>query len=274
MFKNPRAVIVRKKKWENYVLLTLKSPRVAGRSRPGQFLMIRVSDRPCPLLRRPLSIHGRSSEVVEVFFTPVGVGTSLLAEKRPQETLDILGPLGRGFAVPRSLKRKIVWVVGGGRGIAPLYFLAQELLTKGAEIEIFYGAKTRADLPLLGRFAKLGARIYASTDDGSFGFRGLVSSMFEKELARRLSLPGPSRTKPTRIYACGPDAMLKKIAELARRQKIPAQVSLESFMGCGIGACWSCVRKIGRGTGAEWVKVCEDGPVFPASEVIWEEDER
>jgi dihydroorotate dehydrogenase electron transfer subunit len=274
MLRDAQALIVGKKSWESFVLLTLRSPRLAARARPGQFLMIRVSERPYPLLRRPLSIHGRGPEVVEVFFTPAGVGTSILAEKKRGETLDVLGPLGRGFVIPRSLKRKAAWLVGGGRGIAPLYFLAQELHSRGIATEVFYGAKTQADLPLLGKFVKFASKIFASTDDGSFGYRGLVSSVVEKELARQPARGGPALAKPDLIYACGPDAMMRRIAELAGRRRIAAQLSLESFMGCGIGACWGCVRKIRLGGASEWVKICEEGPVFPSSAVVWEEDER
>jgi dihydroorotate dehydrogenase electron transfer subunit len=264
MLNDPAALIVRKKNWNGYVLLKLKSPRIARRSKPGQFLMVRVSNQPYPLLRRPLSIHARDRDFIELFFARAGLGTGILADKKRGEKLDLLGPLGKGFALPKPLKGKTFCLVGGGRGIAPLYFLARELEAKGGRARIFYGGRTEADLPLLNRLAGRKTEIFVSTDDGSIGFHGFVSAMFEKELARS--------ARPDLIYACGPDLMMKKVSEIAGELGIPAQLSLESIMGCGIGACWGCVHKIRRPEGTEWVKICEDGPVFPAGEVVWDKD--
>jgi dihydroorotate dehydrogenase electron transfer subunit len=294
MLKDPQALIVRKKKWGDYVLLALRSPRIAAEAKPGQFLMIRVSDLTSPLLRRPFSIHAREKGTVEIFFARAGVGTEILAEKSPGETLDILGPLGNGFrtgtkgGTPSAgrktkgrkpggeFKGRTVYLVGGGRGIAPLYFLALELRRGGARPKVFYGGKTEADLPLLEKWASCKLDLFVSTDDGSLGYCGMVSSMLERELERifRRGSMSPGRatvSRPAQIFACGPDPMMEKIAALAAAYRIPAQFSLESIMGCGIGACWGCVKKIRRGAGAEWVKVCEDGPVFAGPEIIWQD---
>jgi dihydroorotate dehydrogenase electron transfer subunit len=264
MLNDPAALIIRKKAWDRYVLLELRSSRIARRAKPGQFLMVRVSGQPYPLLRRPLSIHARDGDIVGIFFARAGLGTGILADKKTGETLDILGPLGKGFLIPGAPKGKKFCLVGGGRGIAPLYFLAQELRAKGGHPRIFYGGMTEADLPLLRAFAAQKMEVFISTDDGSAGFAGMVTAMFEKELARSV--------KPALVYACGPDPMMKRIAEIAAERQIPAQLSLESIMGCGIGACWGCVRKIRKGSAAEWIKICEEGPVFPASEVVWDEE--
>jgi dihydroorotate dehydrogenase electron transfer subunit len=261
--KDAAATIIRKKIWNDFVLLSLRSPRVARAARPGQFLMVRVSDQPYPLLRRPLSIHARAGDWVGIFFSRSGVGTAILADKKPGETLDIIGPLGRGFSIPRSLKGKTAALVGGGRGIAPLYFLAEELRARGIRPRIFYGGKTEGDIPLLETLSRRKIEVFVSTDDGSVGYPGFVSAMLEKELNR--SAP------PALIYACGPDPMMKRVAEAAAGRSIPAQLSLEAVMGCGIGACWGCVRKIRRGATSEWVKICEEGPVFDAPEILWEE---
>lgn len=264
MLTDPAALIIRKKAWDGYVLLGLRSPRIARRAKPGQFLMVRVSGQPYPLLRRPLSIHSRDEGSIEIFFARAGLGTEILADKKPGEALDILGPLGKWFLIPRAAKGKRFCLVGGGRGIAPLYFLAQELRAKGGHPRVFYGGKTEADLPLLRSFAAQKMEVFISTDDCSAGFPGLVTAMLEKELAR--SVP------PALIYACGPDPMMKRIGEIAAERQIPAQLSLESIMGCGIGACWGCVRKIRKGPAFEWIKICEEGPVFSASEVVWDEE--
>lgn len=264
MLNDPATLITRKKTWPGYVLLRLKSPELARRSKPGQFLMVKVSDLPYPLLRRPLSIHARDGDGVELFFARVGLGTGILADKKTGERLDILGPLGKGFTIPKAAKGKMFGLVGGGRGIAPLYFLARELQERGGHPRIFYGGRSEADLPLLRKFAAPKMEVFISTDDGSAGFPGVVTAMLEKELARS--------SRPALLYACGPDRMMKRVGEIAAELKVPAELSLESVMGCGIGACWGCVHKIRKGAAAEWVKICEEGPVFPASEVVWAED--
>lgn len=264
MLIDPAAPIIAKRSWDSYFLLSLRSPRIARQAKPGQFLMIRVSDQPYPLLRRPLSIHSRDKDRVEVFFSRLGLGTAILAEKKTGETLDVIGPLGKGFAIPPRAKGKTFCLVGGGRGIAPLYFLAREMQARGGHPRVFYGAKTDAHLPLLGKLVAAKMEVFISTDDGSLGFPGSASAMFEREL--------PRSARPTAVFACGPDPMLKEVARIAAEGGIPAQVSLESIMGCGVGACWGCVRKIKRPGGAEWVKICEDGPVFPTDKVAWEED--
>ncbi|MGB7296160.1 MAG: dihydroorotate dehydrogenase electron transfer subunit [Candidatus Aminicenantales bacterium] len=263
MLNDPAARVIRKKTWNDYTLLELRSPRIARRSKPGQFLMVRVSNQPYPLLRRPLSIHARDEDGIEIFFARTGLGTEILADKKRGDALDIIGPLGKGFIIPKAAKGKTFCLVGGGRGIAPLYFLARELRAKGGRPRIFYGGKTEADLPLLGKLAAMKTEVFISTDDGSLGFRGFASAMFEKELARS--------DRPDGIYACGPEPMLRKIGEIAAELKIPVQISLESIMGCGIGACWGCVKEIRTPGGSEWIKICEEGPVFPVDKVVWGE---
>lgn len=335
MDKDPNALILAKKSWGNYCLLRLKSPSIAGQAQPGQFLMVRVSSQPYPLLRRPFSIHAsrKDEDALEIFFARQGIGTAMMAEKKVGQTLDLIGPLGKGFlkepgdadsdpkaitgkagsnlvaaesrkeALKESLVGEQVFLVGGGRGIAPLYFLAVELRRLGAVPIVFYGGKTKHDLPLAKKFKATKFDLLTSTDDGSVGFPGLVSALVEAELSRLAQLPllepprpeagggsvearnrstgltrrGQKRTGfPAYIFACGPDPMMAKIASLAASYGIPARFSLESIMGCGIGACWGCVRKVKRHGVVQWVKVCADGPVFDGSEIVWdlESDQR
>lgn len=261
MLKDARARIIRRESWGNYHLLGIRTPEVAQEAQPGQFVMVKVSDRSYPLLRRPFSIHAREGEAIEIFFARIGVGTAILAEKQEGERLDILGPLGKGFAIENKLKEKTVFLAGGGRGIAPLYFLAQEMRGKKVNTKVFYGGRTAADLPILEKFHSEAFDVFVSTDDGSLGFKGLASELLKKEI---------ERSRPAHICACGPEPMMKTIAALANARHIPAQFSLESIMGCGIGACWGCVTRIKRGAKAEWVKICEEGPVFSGSEIVWE----
>ena len=224
--------------------------------------MVRVSNNTRPLLRRPFSIFSTEGRIVEIFFQKVGLGTELLSEKQEGETIDILGPLGIGFTIKEEDQVSPFALIGGGRGIAPIYFLSQKFQTQDCKIRVFYGGKSLQDLPLKDRFEKNGSSLSCATEDGSFGTKGLITEVFEAELKNGFTA--------SRIFACGPELMLKKIAAIAADSNIPAQVSLESMMGCGFGACWGCVKKIKKDQETGWHKICEDGPVFMAENIIWE----
>jgi len=260
MIKDSQALITQRESWEDYYSLSLQSPLIAHQAKPGQFIMVKVNPQPYPLLRRPFSIHSRDKENIEIFFQKIGLGTTLLAQKQTNDSLDILGPLGKGFRVDSGFKGKTVFLVGGGRGIAPLYFLAQELAALGAMVKIFYGAKSLSDLCLKDKFEQNGFELSYSTEDGTLGFKGLVSDLLMENLQDLI---------PEFMYSCGPEAMMKKIAQLAVDKEIPSEFSLESIMGCGFGICWSCVRRIRKGSEETWQKICEEGPVFSREEIIW-----
>lgn len=261
MIKNSKAKIIHKKKWNDYFLFSLHSPVIASQAQPGQFIMIRITSSPHPLLRRPFSIHSKKGETVDIFFQVQGGGTFLLSQKNLLHHLDIIGPLGKGFKLDSSFQDKNIAVIGGGRGIAPLFFLAQNLRLRGSSVIILYGGKTLQDLPLKQKFEQHGFDLNCSTEDGSYGFKGLVSELLEKEL---------KSFRPEAIFACGPEEMMKTISQIAQHHYIPAQFSLESIMGCGIGACWGCVKKIRRENKESWLKICEEGPVFNSEEIVWE----
>jgi dihydroorotate dehydrogenase electron transfer subunit len=260
MIKDSQALITQKESWEGYHLLSLKSPLIAQQAKPGQFIMVRVNPQPYPLLRRPFSIHSRDEENIEIFFQKTGTGTALLAQKEINDSLDILGPLGKGYKVDPGFKGKTVILVGGGRGIAPLYFLAQELAVLGAAVKIFYGAKSLSDLCLKDKFERNDFEFFYSTEDGTLGFKGLVSELLVEKLPDFI---------PKFMYSCGPEPMMEKIARIAIDREIPAEFSLESVMGCGFGICWSCVRRIRKDGQEAWLKICEEGPVFSKEEIIW-----
>ena len=262
--KEPKAVVLRKQTWKSYCLLGLGAEAIAQEAQPGQFIMVRPNENTYPLLRRPFSIHSIQNGSMEIFFQKVGPGTTILSQKEQGDSVDILGPLGKGFCLENSLQENSVALIGGGRGIAPLYFLAQRLRRVHALPRIFYGGRTLADIPLKHKFEEASFEVLASTDDGTFGFKGLVTELFQVEL---------QRYSPARIYACGPEAMMRKIDRIAQERNIPAEFSLESMMGCGFGACWGCVRKIRSKTQEEWKKICEEGPVFSGPQIIWLEEE-
>jgi len=250
---------------DSYALLTLETPRIASAVKPGQFIMIRTSGLSQPLLRRPFSVHrrDRKANTISIFYQVVGQGTSLLSEKRVGERLDILGPLGRGFSLSPPTDGELA-LVGGGRGIAPFCFLAEELRGSGRDLnnlKIFYGGRSMRDLPLRERIEKNGYPLFCSTDDGSSGYHGLISELLSVHY---------KESRPVFVYGCGPDAMMEAVAGVARDWGIPSEFSLESHMGCGFGACWGCVQRIRKDNVEAWRKICEEGPVFPAEEIVWE----
>ncbi len=256
--RNARLRAVRS--WGDFFHFAVDAPSVGKSARPGQFVMVKVAEGTFPLLRRPLGVHDAGPEGIELFFKVAGQGTALLARKKPGDPLDIVGPLGKGFTVGGAFRAKRAFLVGGGRGIAPLFFLARELAGAGVTPVVYYGGRTAADVPLGDKFAAAGFELHLSTDDGSLGFAGFVTSLVEGEMAR---------AKPDVVYACGPDPMMKALAAITAKRGVPAEFSLESIMGCGIGACWGCVHRIRDSAGDGWVKICEEGPVFPGERVLW-----
>jgi dihydroorotate dehydrogenase electron transfer subunit len=183
-----------------------------------------------------------------------------LSRRKPGDILDIIGPLGNGF----SLKKGRAIIVAGGVGVAPLVFLAEKLISlraKSSELraEVLIGAKTKNHILCEKEFKDLGLNVTIATDDGSRGFKGRVTEALDYLLRAK------SRELPT-IYACGPAPMLKAVSAIAKKHKIPAQLSLEAHMACGIGACLGCVVKTTQG----FKRVCKEGPVFGSQELIWD----
>ncbi|WP_027717202.1 dihydroorotate dehydrogenase electron transfer subunit [Desulfovirgula thermocuniculi] len=253
--------------------MELFAPDVAAQARPGQFLHVSVhtkgrgSDCYDPLLRRPLSVHGVDVKrgAVALLYRVVGRGTALLARVKEGELLDVLGPLGRGFSLPPAGSRVVL--VAGGMGVAPLYFLAEELLRFGHEVHFLAGARRLEELYLLGDLLALEEKRPSfkpsfATDDGSYGFCGPVTGLLEVLLAA---------VKVDRAYACGPRQMLREAAGVLARFGVPGEVSLEERMGCGVGACLSCACRVREAGGFSYRRVCADGPVFAAESVDWED---
>jgi len=261
MLKDSKARITHKQTWNDYFHISIASPQMAQQAQPGQFIMVRTNQEHYPLLRRPFSIFYANKTNIDIFFQMVGIGTRLLGKMEPEDVLDIIGPLGKGFTIEEGNRGKPVALVGGGRGIAPLYFLAHRLRAQGIEAKFYYGGKSLIDLPLKTQIHENKFVVSCSTEDGSFGFKGLITEVLESEL---------DDLQPTVIYACGPDAMLQRIAQTANEKNIPAELSLESIMGCGFGACWGCVKKIKKEGKSSWTKICEEGPVLAADKIVWE----
>lgn len=256
---NDAVIISQEQRAEGQYLLTLRCPEIAAVAQPGQFVHIRCSPGYDPLLRRPLSICLAWPEegLIYLWYQVVGKGTELLKELRTGEKVDIMGPLGRGFETGRQGRNTVL--IGGGMGIAPLIFLGR-FLDRDQTVTAYFGARSVRHLPPPGLLPE-NFVYHAATDDGSAGCRGLVTDI----------LPAwDTGNKPDLIYACGPHVMLVRVAELAHRLDIPLQVSLESAMACGVGACLGCTCREAGGTKGDWLKVCQDGSVFWSREVNWE----
>ncbi len=248
---------VRDKKLKNsYVVLSFLAPENFTDVRPGQFLMVKVPS-PDLILRRPISIFNFEDNKFEILFQICGKGTELLSRVKKGDTLKVLGPLGNGFTYENY---GTYLIVGGGRGIAPLFFLSKVFLKNGLNFKVLYGGKTSSDLPALEYFDSLDIKPVVTTEDGSAGFKGLVTEALEKILNSEFF---------SKIYACGPKAMMEKVYSIATNLRIPCQFSLEERMACGFGVCWSCVARIRKGEKEEWVKICKEGPVFNGEDIAW-----
>lgn len=247
-----------------YVLLTFRHAAVAREGRAGQFVMIKASTITEPLLRRPFSIMSVDprSGTFTLFLKAVGPGSRALADLRAGEGAPCLGPLGRPFEPPPPGHEAVL--VAGGYGIAPFHLFCEQLTREGRLPRVFYGGRTVGDLQVREPFARMGVPMVTSTEDGSHGHRGRVT----EPLAAYLD-SGPG---PVTIYASGPSAMLRAVAEVAEARGLTAQVSLDPWMGCGVGTCLGCVVWIQRADEETPHRrcACTEGPVFDSADVVWD----
>jgi dihydroorotate dehydrogenase electron transfer subunit len=249
-----------------YVLLTFRHPEVAHAAGPGQFVMIKAGLSAEPPLRRPFSILtvDPSADTFTLFVKTIGQGSRGLAALEKDDLAQCLGPLGRPFTLPGDGEALLV---AGGYGVAPFRFMADSLRGGRARARLFYGGRTAADLPLLDRLADAGLEVVATTEDGTLGERGRVTLPLERHLDGAAGRPA--------LYACGPEAMMHAVARIAAARSLPAEVSLDPWMGCGIGTCLGCVVRV---QGADEARpkyrcACTEGPVFDASRVVWPGEE-
>lgn len=268
MKRDERAVLVEKRQLSpDTFLLTLEAAPLAAAA-PGQFTMLRIAGSGL-LLRRPYSFcstepeKGRFTLLVKI----VGTGTRSLAELPTGRWVDCLGPLGSSFRLPARGREAVM--VAGGVGIAPFLGMCQALAARGEAGYVLLGGRRAHDLYLRQEFERLGMRVYCTTEDGSFGERGLVTDALAKLLTERAGAP-------VDLFSCGPSAMLVRVAAMAGEHHLPHQVSVERRMGCGMGCCLGCVvftRKASE-PGGQYRRACTEGPVFDAEEISWERDPR
>ncbi|RJP82610.1 MAG: dihydroorotate dehydrogenase electron transfer subunit [Candidatus Zixiibacteriota bacterium] len=240
--------------------LVLELPAIAHVARPGQFVHLLVQNAPGVLLRRPFSISGVCERQVLFLIRVVGSGTTALAKLWEGAAVDVIGPLGDGFAM-EGVKRAAL--VGGGIGAAPLLYLQDELHKQGTEVHFFLGSKTADEYPLPPEAVQF-RNIVPSTDDGTYGRHGFVTQHFQEWLEN-------DSRQGLQVYSCGPVGMMEQVARISDRYGLPHQASLENRMACGIGVCQGCAvrMKETHEHGSGFRLVCKDGPVFDAGDIDW-----
>jgi dihydroorotate dehydrogenase electron transfer subunit len=235
-------------------ILSMPCPEIAASARPGNFVNIKVNADDQPLLRRPFCIHNVQGDTIDVMVKNVGRGTSLLCEASCGETLLVLGPLGNAFGVAIG-DFDTALLVSGGIGTAPMRFLEKTLGAAGVPFHHLVGGRSRSDLLTTGL-----SNVTISTDDGSEGFHGNVVQLLEKHLPEGMDA---GRVK---VFACGPNPMLRALARFCRDRAIPCELSLESVMGCGVGICYGCMVELTNADGQkESILLCREGPVIDGS---------
>lgn len=213
----------------------------------GQFVQITI---PGKYLRRPISVCDVDWETLTLVYKVVGSGTDYMSRMVPGDTLDVLEGLGRCFDIDACSGKALL--VGGGVGTAPLYCLAKELIAQGKQVTVALGFNKASEQMLVDEFKALGAEVLLATMDGSTGTKGFVTD------ALRMNNPSYDY-----YYACGPKPMLKAVCSYIRCK---GEVSMEERMGCGFGICYGCTIETTAGPR----RVCADGPVFKAEELIWQ----
>ena len=245
--------LVEKQDYGRSVLLRMRAEQTLPDIAPGQFVQVRVDGSPSTYLRRPISIHDVDfgQNEITLLVQQVGEGTRHLAAANEGDTINMVLPLGNGFTLPE--KEEKVLLVGGGIGIAPLYYFAKVLNAKGVRPTLLLGGKSETDLIRLVDYQNLG-ETFVTTEDGSLGEKGFVTqhSVWQKQSFDK-------------IYVCGPKPMMKAVAKLAAEKNFWCEVSLENLMACGLGACLCCVEDTVDGH----VCVCKEGPVFNTRRLKW-----
>lgn len=266
-------------------LLRLRGAEIGQDVRPGCFVMLSCGPDLAPVLRRPFSVQRVAGDVYDILYRDVGVGTHLMTGMTEGQRVGVLGPMGNSFTMPEPGERAIL--LGGGVGIPPMVALADALEAAGHEDwEAYLGVRSSRDEGCFvgfderyGSESPASGRVHRATMDGSIGFEGHVVAAW-LDRWEKLGL-GPSG--PSRVYACGPMVMLRAVAQACAERGLPCEVSVETMMGCGMGACMSCVIESSDARDPEklaamspydrWLLACRKGPVFPATAVVLEEGE-
>jgi dihydroorotate dehydrogenase electron transfer subunit len=258
MLERTVQIVSNERDTDSYFRVVMRAPEIAAAAQPGQFVHLRVLPMTDALLRRPFSIYQASGEDISILYKTVGKGTDVLARMGPGEALSLIGPLGHGFTVPQA-GGETPLLVAGGYGMAAMYLLAERSPQKGIA---FVGGRRRVDILCEDEFQRLGWDVRVTTEDGSHGEKGLVTQPLLTELKRT--------TAGRKLFACGPTAMLKAVAKIAEEFNVPAELSMDEHMCCGVGVCLTCVIPVKTADGWDYQRTCTEGPVFDSREVLWE----
>lgn len=238
-------------------LQKIKSPEIAEKILPGQFLNIKVSEGFTPLLRRPFSICDVEDDNIFLMFNIFGEGTRILACKQNGDLINILGPLGKGFNFDEDFDLAVF--IAGGLGAAPFPFLFRKLKDH-KNIISFIGGRTKSEI------IKYNIPNYSvATEDGSEGYKGNVIQLFEQKIKNHLD-------KKIKIFACGPNGMLKALSDSVKKlnnsgYNLTCEISTESAMACGFGICQGCPIQDAHNPD-HYLLICKDGPVFNVNDVV------
>ena len=287
MLEQTVQIVSNERDTDQYFRLVLRAPQIAPLIQPGQFAHVRILPLKDALLRRPFSIFQVAGDTFSILYKTVGKGTDALSRMHAGEEVSIMAPLGHGFTVPKS-GGEIPLLVAGGYGMAAMYLLAQRSPQKGI---VFVGGRKRVDILCEKEFHALGWDIRVTTEDGSHGEKGLVTQPLLAELCRSrgneaqtgkseiqnpksksdqsLLTSAPTRRK-VKLYACGPTPMLKAVGKIAEDFNVPAELSMDEHMCCGVGVCLTCVIPVKAGDSWEYQRTCTEGPVFDSHQVVWE----
>ncbi len=258
MLEQTVQIISNERDTDLYFRLVLRAPQIAPLVQPGQFAHVRVTPLKEALLRRPFSIFLVEADTFSILYKTVGKGTETLSRMRAGDELSVIAPLGHGFTVPKP-GGEAPLLIAGGYGMAALYLLAQRSPQKGI---VFVGGRRSADILCEKEFRTLGWDVRVTTEDGSLGEQGLVTQPLITEL--RFGSAG------NKLFACGPTPMLRAVAHIAAEFNLPAELSMDEHMCCGVGVCLTCVIPVRSGRGWEYQRTCTEGPVFDARQVKWE----
>ncbi len=254
---------------EGWFRLDIHAPEMASKIRAGQFVQVRVDAGDTLLIRRPFSVYdlnpvpGADATELSLLVQNVGPGTHAMQKLRPGDPVDLMGPLGRPMPRPDLAADGVMFLVGGGIGVAPLYLYCRELASEKSTIQhrVLLGARSSSLLIGLEAFEKLGTSTHCATDDGSEGYSGNVIDLLGSEL------DGLAESTPVAGIGCGPHGMNQALLDLAIGRDLQFWISLENYMPCGFGACFGCVIPTPEGQEPRYRRVCVEGPCFPVSEL-------
>jgi dihydroorotate dehydrogenase electron transfer subunit len=295
MLEQTVQIISNERDTDAYFRLVLRAPQIAPLIEPGQFAHVRILPLKDALLRRPFSIFQVEGETFSILYKTVGKGTEVLSRMRAGAELNVIAPLGHGFTVPLA-GGETPLLIAGGYGMAAMFLLAQRSPQSGI---VFVGGRRRVDILCEQEFAALGWEVRATTEDGSHGEKGLVTLPLLAEL-RRLAPPPPSESsrddetqtgktefkqslltsaatsskfaprQEVKLFACGPTPLLKAVGKIAEEFNLPAELSMDEHMCCGVGTCLTCVIPVKSSAGWEYQRTCTEGPVFDSRQILWE----